>query len=176
MKLISVRLSCLILPFITAQLLSCSAGASYVARHVVTTLGTEILVRCTFDDCLGKSANAAAGTPEHSLEQTIQDYYALINQEKYDIAWSYLSPGYRERSEKKGGYIDYVEWWETIDTVSIKDTELLEGSEGQVYVDASLKYFKNNDKDFSQLLRLSFVWDSPNNRWAIESVEMLSES
>ena len=176
MKIAFQRLLYVLAVFVSLQLTSCGVVASSAGRKVLTTIGTEILVQCTLDDCFGKSANASGSVPERSLEQSIQDYYALINQDKYDVAWSYLSPDFRKRSESRGGYTTYVEWWETIDAVSIKGTDLIEGSEGQIFVSANLKYFRNNDKDFSQTLRLSFVWDSPNDRWAIDGVKILSES
>ncbi len=96
--------------------------------------------------------------------------------QKYDIAWSYLSPNFKARQEDRGGYNGYIKWWSTIDAVSIKKLELVEGDRDKIYVHANLKYFRTKKKDFSHLLQLSCVWDEERNRWAIDNTKVLSNS
>lgn len=97
----------------------------------------------------------------------------MINQEKYTLAWDYLSPNFKARSEERGGYAEYHSFWSSIDSVSIKEISLAEGFEEKVYVDASLKYFENDGDTFSHKLRLSFIWNQEHKRWAIDSAEFI---
>lgn len=175
MKSKSLKFSLVGIALVAAtQLASCGAATVGTAtRYVLTTLGTEILIQCTLDDCFAKSAHAAEGTEKPSLGESIQDYYALLNQSKYEEAWTYLSPDFQAKIEEKGGYQAYSDWWSTIDAVSVKNVELVEGAEGQVHIDANLKYFRQENKDFTHVLRLSLIWDSQNNRWAINRSEII---
>jgi hypothetical protein len=173
-----LRLSLISLALVTVtQLLSCaSPAARKFVIEVVTTIGTEVIVECTRNDCFSKPANAASEASNQSLSQTIQDYYALINQRKYESAWSYLSPNFKARQEDNGGYNSYVDWWNTIDAVTIKRIEVIEDVERQIHVRAELKYFKRNGEDASHVLQLSCIWDADLNRWSIDSAEVLSNS
>ena len=157
----------------STQLLSCgSPAARKFVVEALTTIGTGVVVECTLNDCFNKQANAES----ESLSQTIQDYYALINQRKYDSAWDYLSPNFKARQEEKGGYDSYTNWWDTIDTVSIKKIEIVKGNEGPINVRAELKYFKENKEQVSHVLQLSCIWDADLNRWSIDDTEVLSDA
>lgn len=175
MKSKSLKFGLVGIALVTAtQLSSCGAATVGTAtRYVLTTLGTEVIIECTLDDCFAKSAQAAEGADKPSLAESIQNYYALINQSKYEEAWTYLSPDFQAKIEEKGGYKAYSEWWSTIDAVSVKNLEIVEGAEDQVHIDANLKYFRQENKDFTHVLRLSLIWDSQNNRWAINSSEII---
>ena len=90
-------------------------------------------------------------TPVLSPEQAVIDYYTLINQRQYDLAWSRLSDNFKRKHNcctPQGDYdfVGYVRWWESVVTVKIKGVALVETSGNYAVVYTVLRYLKKDGK------------------------------
>jgi hypothetical protein len=104
-------------------------------------------------------------------EEFIRDYYYLINSSQYQIAWNYLSPGFKSNKNiMKKGYIDYVEHWQKYERVSVNQVNLIQKSKYSALVDIELQYYKENTgKQFAvERIRYPLIWDKKNSSWLIE--------
>ncbi|MEW6286411.1 MAG: hypothetical protein AB1509_09285 [Chloroflexota bacterium] len=107
--------------------------------------------------------------PAYSPELAIRDYYSLINSRNYAQAWTWLS----ERFRKDIDYEDqYVGFWNTIESVSIDQTALLEISPIRAKILVEMTYYKKNgqvvkDRNF----QVEFIWDPIRLLWLIDHTE-----
>jgi hypothetical protein len=104
-------------------------------------------------------------------EEFIRDYYYLINSSQYQIAWNYLSPGFKSNKNiMKKGYISYVEHWQKYERVSVNQVNLIQKSKYSALVDIDLQYYKENTgKQFAvERIRYPLIWDKKNSSWLIE--------
>ncbi|CAN1211772.1 serine/threonine protein kinase [Tumidithrix helvetica PCC 7403] len=116
--------------------------------------------RVTAADVIPKpKPTAVAGI---SPEQGVRDYYGLINERKYDLAWKRLSPKFQVNTAK--GNDSFLDWWKQIDKVSIDKIRLVNQTSNSAIVDADLAYYKKSGV-FPETLRITMTWDEPTNTW-----------
>lgn len=95
-----------------------------------------------------------------SPEQTVREYYNLINNRNYETAWQKLSPGYQQARAKKGFKNSYVSWWEEVDRVEINQSSLVSRGADSAKVNAELTYYKKNGDITPESLQVFLVWDN----------------
>lgn len=100
----------------------------------------------------------------------IQHYYDEINNRHYKQAWLMLSYDYKNEHNSTG-FDKYVQWWETIEKVSIPEITILSESSDEATVYILLRYYRKDGKivDSAQSFRL--VFDPSQNSWAITNGE-----
>jgi serine/threonine-protein kinase len=104
-----------------------------------------------------------------SPEQTIQNYYANINQGQFQTAWNQLSPSLRNnRKLHPNGYLSYIDWWgNRVQSVSVQQVNLVEESAETATVDARLQYSMKNGKVAPSSVNFLLLWDAENRRWVV---------
>jgi hypothetical protein len=72
----------------------------------------------------------------------VQDYFVLLNQQRYQEAWSKLSNQFKENFANKGagGYEEYVSFWKSVDEVKINAMEIESQSNTQALIHAEINY------------------------------------
>ena len=106
-----------------------------------------------------------------SPEKAIEDYYEDINNGQYRAAWERLPEGLQKDEDlHPNGYFSYVNWWETIDSVELKDLNIAEDNPDTAKVDVELAYNKNDGKVSSQKLQFSLFWDYDGDKWMFAKI------
>jgi len=75
-------------------------------------------------------------------EQSVRDYYSLINNRHYDQAWSMLSTRFQQACCSIGGnqpFDVYSNWWETIEKVDVLSAYLQQWDSNPAIVHVSLR-------------------------------------
>ena len=108
-----------------------------------------------------------------SIEQAIRDYYALIQQGQYNIAWE-MSEEYN-RVKKGLSFEKYVHEWEKSGSATIVEPMRVEEVDGQATVTLTLYYPK---KDATHVIRYEFTRDAKRGSqrfgyWIFTAGEML---
>ncbi|WP_408648833.1 serine/threonine protein kinase [Tumidithrix elongata] len=98
-----------------------------------------------------------------SPEQGVRDYYGLINERKYDLAWKRLSPQFQVNTAK--GNDSFLDWWKQIDKVSIDKVRVVKQTSNSAIVDADLAYYKKSGGVFPETLRITMTWDETSSTW-----------
>lgn len=105
-------------------------------------------------------------TPSNYVDPEIfiQDYFALLNQGRYEEAWSKLSNQF-QLNRGPSGYEEYVAFWESIDTIKIVRIEVTSQNEAEamVFVEANYHYKAGYTATGHTTYRL--VKDSLNESW-----------
>lgn len=99
-----------------------------------------------------------------SPEQAVRDYYALINQGRYEITWSRLSDHFKDKfnccnSEGDYDFDEYKRWWSSVARVDIGETRIIEQNGGTATVFAQLSYLMNSGNritDYKPYIQLVF--------------------
>jgi serine/threonine-protein kinase len=103
-----------------------------------------------------KQTVLASTTPENA----VKEYYDLINQHKYEIAWQRLSPGYQQTRAKNGFQNSYLAWWEQVERVEVNNAILISRSADRAEVNAELSYHKKNGDIIPESLQVFLVWEA----------------
>jgi hypothetical protein len=69
----------------------------------------------------------------------IASHYKLINSRELDKSWNELSPNFKGSNLTKG-FKEYIEWWNSVETVYIGDIKTLRNSDLNSVVKADLSY------------------------------------
>jgi hypothetical protein len=93
----------------------------------------------------------------------------LINARNYAQAWTWLSERFRNGVDYEKGYVGF---WNTIESVSIDQTALIEISPTKAKILVEMTYYKKNgqivkDRDF----QVEFIWDPIRLLWLIDHTE-----
>jgi serine/threonine protein kinase, bacterial len=104
-----------------------------------------------------------------SPEQSVRDYYGLINERKYDLAWKHLSPQFQTNTAK--GYDSFSDWWKQIDKVNIATVRVVEKTPNSAVIDADLAYFKKSGGVFPETLRITMTWDEALGKWVFSETK-----
>lgn len=103
-----------------------------------------------------------------SPEQAVTEQYSLINKQQYKAAWNRLSPQLRNnKAIFSNGYNSYKSWWQTVNKVEIKDTELVDILEDEASVNARLTLYMQNGKYASEYRNIRLVWNEPIKQWLV---------
>jgi len=110
----------------------------------------------------------------NSPEKFIQDHYSAINNDRFKVAWSNLSPKFQNKSV--GGYGKYLDWWEKkVERVEANQIRLVSKDDKSAVVEVKLQYFMKKTQKLSdpESLRLWLIWDTKNSKWMIDKSQRL---
>jgi serine/threonine protein kinase, bacterial len=106
-----------------------------------------------------------------SPEQSVRDYYGLINNRKYDLAWKHLSPQFQANTAK--GYDSFFDWWKQIDKVNIATVRVVAQTSNSAVIDADLAYHKKSGGIFPETLRITMKWDEAAGAWVFSETKRI---
>ncbi len=106
-------------------------------------------------------------------DQAVKNYYALVSQGRYDLGWSMLTDGFKQKFNccaPNYNYTDYVAWWDSVNTVEFGSVKTISqnGDRAVVYVEL---YYVMNTGARSSLVGdpyIELVYDSTLNSWRFE--------
>ena len=99
-----------------------------------------------------------------SPENFVRDYYSLVNAQQLTAAWQNLTPKFQR--DGASGRDEFIDWWKSVDQVSVDRARLVEIQNDSAIVDIELTY-KKGKKISSETLRMSLVWNETSKRWQI---------
>ena len=116
---------------------------------------------------------ANVNTNSTAPDQAVKDYYALVSQGRYDLGWSMLTDAFKQKFNRCApnyNYTDYVKWWDSVNTVEIKNVKTVSqtGDKAVVYVEFA---YVMNDGRRSALIGdpyIALVYDSTLNTWRFD--------
>jgi serine/threonine-protein kinase len=103
-------------------------------------------------------------TVKPAPDQSVRDYYNLINDRQFQNAWQNLTPTFQQ--DRAGGYVPFTDWWRTVDKVSVDKASLVEAKENTAIVDVDITYKKGKTK-FPERLRMNLIWNETLGQWQI---------
>lgn len=91
------------------------------------------------DDARSNGQEQLTGNPP---DQFVRDYYAGINARNYTYTWALLSTNFKEQNHSADdkGFDAYVEWWNTIERVTVKSPNIEQWDDDLAKVCATLHY------------------------------------
>jgi hypothetical protein len=106
-------------------------------------------------------------------DQAVKDYYSAVSQGRYDLGWSMLTDSFKQKFNccaPNYNYTDYVKWWDSVDTVEIRNVKTVSqtGDHAVVYVEFA---YVMNDGRRSALVGdpyIALVFDSTLNAWRFD--------
>ncbi|MDY7003928.1 MAG: hypothetical protein SWX82_08205 [Cyanobacteriota bacterium] len=108
-----------------------------------------------------------------SSETAVKNYYANLNQGKYEQAWNQLSTSFQDNQQlHPDGYNSYYDWWTGISNIDIQDVKQVSTSTDTAIVNALVKYTKKSGESIAQSLELFLVWNSTDKKWNIDTVSL----
>lgn len=118
------------------------------------------------------SANTLS-TSQPSPESEVLNYYNDVNSHRYQSAWDRLPIELQEnRNVHPNGYASFTSWWETVESVDVKQVSIIEKNANNAKVNANLAYNmkKGNNKPLS--LTYNLFWDSLVQQWKLVKVKV----
>ncbi|WP_204103381.1 MULTISPECIES: serine/threonine protein kinase [Spirulina sp. CCY15215] len=107
-------------------------------------------------------------------KETVARYYSYINSEQYESAWQMLPSSIRNDTRlHPDGYVNYYNWWDSVDRVAIKNVNLVDSRTDASEVNISYDYQMKKGNSTPQTLRFSLVWDESQDDWAIAGIKVL---
>ncbi len=82
-------------------------------------------------------------------DQAVKNYYALVSQGRYDLGWSMLTDAFKQKFNccaPNYNYTDYVKWWDSVDTVEIKNVKTVSQSGDKAVVYVEFLYVMNDGR------------------------------
>ncbi|MEA5469727.1 serine/threonine-protein kinase [Spirulina sp. 06S082] len=106
--------------------------------------------------------------------ETVTRYYSYINSEQYESAWQMLPSSIKNDPRlHPDGYVNYYNWWDSVDRVAIKNVNLVDSRSDASEVNISYDYQMKKGNFTPQTLRFSLVWDESQDDWAIAKIKVL---
>ncbi len=106
-------------------------------------------------------------------DQAVRNYYALVSEGRYDLSWAQLTDGFKQKFNccaPAYNYTDYVAWWDSVNTVELKEVTIISqtGSRAVVYV--QMVYLMNDGRRSSVVNDpyIELVYDSALATWRFE--------
>ncbi|MGD1902457.1 MAG: protein kinase [Geitlerinemataceae cyanobacterium] len=98
------------------------------------------------------------------LEVT-ETYFEQIDRGNLERSWEMLAPSYRDNASlHPNGFESYREWWgESVESVEVRKTRLVEETETNARVEASLFYVLSDGREIESSMELAWVREG--NRW-----------
>lgn len=94
----------------------------------------------------------------------IQEYFVLLNQGRYEEAWSQLSNEFQANSGP-GGYEEYVAFWETVDEIEIIKMEITSQTEAEAFVYVEVIYHYQEGYTTTGHTNYKLIKDALNESW-----------
>ncbi len=112
-------------------------------------------------------------TPENYIDPTafITNYFSLINERRYEEAWSKLSTKFKENFSKRtdgGGYDEYVDYWNTVAKVEIAFIEIQSQSNSNALVYAEILFNYKAGNTETGHITYKLVKDSTGKAWLFD--------
>jgi len=99
-----------------------------------------------------------------SPDQSVRDYYNLINDRQFQNAWQNLTPTFQ--NDKAAGYGSFTGFWRTVDKVSVNNSRIVAIQENNAIVDIDITYQKGS-QTFPERLRMNLIWNEALGQWQI---------
>ncbi|OBQ07365.1 MAG: hypothetical protein AN482_14340 [Anabaena sp. LE011-02] len=102
-----------------------------------------------------------------SPEEFVRNYYDYLNNDKYEIAYNFLSSNFK----KNKNYNYYLNWWSVqVQQFNLDDIRIISPNANSAIVDVRLLYFMRETQKWSKPddIRLFLIWDSQNRTWLID--------
>jgi hypothetical protein len=98
----------------------------------------------------------------------VRAYFLLLNNRRYQEAYSKLSVAFKQQLENEGGYAGYVTFWNTVSSTEITRIEISsEGSSG-VYVYTEITYQYKSGATTTGHTTYKLILDSSGNSWLFD--------
>lgn len=110
------------------------------------------------------SPNKTNNTPEQSL----YDYYGLIDEDKCEQAWEYFSVEY-QNSHRKADYMDWCGNY--VRTAKVVPVEEILNKDGRADIIADVNFIVQGDESCNYKILFHLIWSSESEKWLIEDVE-----
>ncbi len=109
---------------------------------------------------------SASSTPD----QAVRQYYALVSQRRYDLAWSMLTDSFKQKFNccaPNYNYSDYVSWWDSVNNVEFGTVKTVSQNGDRAVVYAELYYVMKTGQRSSLVNDpyIELVYDSSLNSW-----------
>ncbi len=106
-----------------------------------------------------------------SPDQFIRSYFDAINRRNYSYTWSVLSDEFKRQMNgpEKGGYQGYVDWWNTLDRVEIRDVQVKAQTKLTATVSMRAIYHYKNGSNPESTTDFYLAFDSTKNSWLFEA-------
>jgi hypothetical protein len=134
-----------------------------------TTFNLKMRLVSGKDSELGSTASSptqVTRVEQSDPEKFIQEYYTAINNRDYKFAWTDLSLKYKQKS---GDFSNYVQWWDSVESVIINSTNLVSQEKDSAVVEAELLYrMKEGGIIQDDKPRFYLIWNSEENHWDID--------
>lgn len=109
---------------------------------------------------------SASTTPD----QAVRQYYALVSQRRYDLAWSMLNDSFKQKFNccaPNYNYTDYVNWWNSVSSVEFGNVRTVSQSGDRAVVYVEMIYVMNDGRRSSIVgdPYIELVYDSSLNAW-----------
>lgn len=97
-----------------------------------------------------------------SPQSAIVTYYELINQGRYEEAWSNLSFEFKQKSSS---YSEYDQWWDSVESVNVSSVNLIEKTDRAAAVNAKITYFMKDGRHFTQPSEIIVLVLNSDGKW-----------
>ena len=135
-----------------------------IAAIALTTITLTPIIFPWLDDNISL---LVSGRP--SPTRAVKQYYQGINDRQLSTTWKQLTAS---KQSEGGGFKSYLEWWNQVDSVHIKEIELISKTSETATVKVELWYGMKNGEATQELKTLfSLIWDSSRQTWMINAVE-----
>ena len=104
-----------------------------------------------------------------SADEFVRDYYNLINSRQLQTAWKNLSPEFQNGQAQ--GYREFTDWWQSVDRVSVKGSQVIEMKKESALVRIQLTY-QIKGKVTSETQRLNLIWNKKSEQWQIDKTSL----
>ncbi len=160
-----------------------STDAETTDKQLAEDVTSEIMPSGTLQHPIPTKTTSAASkisssvTPSSSTskppDQFVQDYFALINNQDYDKAWSMLSPHFKD-TYNSTGYGPFTEWWGKIKEVKIISIVIKSQSSSEALLDVEISYyFENGQVDTYDLVEFGLIFNGQEGDWLFNSQKLL---
>lgn len=114
-----------------------------------------------------------AVTTSITPDQAVRNYYALVSQGRYDLAWAQLTDNFKQKFNccaPEYNYTDYVQWWDSVNTVELTEVSILSQTGDRAVVYAQLIYLMNDGRRSTVINDpyIELVYDSALANWRFE--------
>ena len=141
----------------------------YLLMAIITAiaLGSLTLTPVIFPWLENNISVLVSGRP--SPIQAVKQYYQGINDRQLSTTWKQLTAS---KQSEGGGFKSYLEWWNQVDSVHIKEIELVSQTPDGAIVKVELWYGMKNGEATQELKTLfRLIWNPSRKRWLIDDVE-----
>jgi hypothetical protein len=112
-------------------------------------------------------APAVIPTQSPVPEEFVRQYFQLIEQRDYSQTWAMLSDHYRQQNNSTG-YQPYVNFWNTIQSMSIGNVQPISQDPQSARLQAQLTFHFTGGKTSTQTITFSLVSDAASGSWLID--------